>query len=128
MPGTKTAARIFDKKRGVINTSNIGTVTEDIAIPYQSATSFILKVSARDTTAGTSYGAFFIKAGTISNPDNSTCILNGSADMITPIIAAGLAGCTLSVSANGTNLRISVTPPISGDPMYWQYEIEMIVN
>ena len=128
MPGTKTSARIFDKIRGVISTIGSGTATQDIAIPYQSATSFILKVSARDTTAGSVYGAFFIKAGTISNPDNATCILHGSANMITPIIAAGLVGCTLSVSANGTNLRITVTGPIGADNMYWQYEIEMIVN
>lgn len=118
------AKRIFDKKRGVLTTSGSVTSFVDLIIPNNTCVGFILKVVSKDTTANV--GAMIHQVGSISNNTGITT-LDGVVSSLASIINPSLAGITTILTANSSNLRLSVTGIILKD-LDWQYEIEMIHN
>lgn len=118
------AARIFDKKRGVLSTSGAVTTTLDIPVPTGKTIGFIAKVVAKETA--TFIGAFSNQIGSISN-NAGVVTLDGVVVSLGSIINAGLAGLTIVFTANSTNLRMTVTGVVLL-AIDFQYEIELIQN
>lgn len=118
------AARIFDKKRGVLQTSGAVTTTLDIAVPNNQSVGFIAKIIAKETTLH--IGAMFHQIGSISN-NAGTVTLDGTVSSLVSIVNAGLAGTAIAFTANSTNLRMTVTGVILLG-IDFEYEIELIYN
>lgn len=118
------AARVFDKQRGVVSTVGATTSTLDIPVPNNRTIGFIAKIVIKETTLH--IGAFINQAGSISN-NGGTVALDGAVSSLVSIINAGLAGATAVFTANGTNLRLTVTGVILLN-IDWEYEIELIHN
>lgn len=118
------AQRIFDKKRGVLNTVGLISATFDIAVPTGVTIGFNAKIVIKETTLF--IGAFNSQVGSISN-NAGIVTLDAVNVTLGSVINAALAGITTIFTANGTNLRITVTglPTLNID---WQYEIEVIQN
>jgi len=120
-------ARIFDVRRGVVSTTDGGNVTIDISVPSNSVMSFDSTISAKKSG---NVGGVIKQIGSIHN-NGGTVALDG-----TPISLAGFAGAmdaalalaTAVWTANGTNLRLTITGVAGVGVVDWQYEIRLIVN
>lgn len=118
------AQRIFDKKRGVLNTVGLTSTTFDIAIPTGVTIGFIAKVTIKETTLF--IGAINNQIGSISN-NAGVVTMDDAVVPIASIINTGLAGITAAFTANSTNLRLTVTG-IASTNIDWMYEIELLYN
>ncbi len=119
------AARIFDKIRGVLQTTNAGTATLDIAVPTGQSIGLLSKINLKETTTNT--GGFIHQTGSISNNAGSVA-LNGTIVPVGVSLIAGLAAATAVFTANSTNLRLTVTGVALIGNIDWLYEIELIYN
>lgn len=118
------AQKIIDKKRGVLSTSGLASATFDIAVPTGVTIGFSVKVAIKETTIF--IGAFNNQVGSISN-NAGVVTMDGAVISLGSVINAGLAGITTILTANGTNLRLTVTG-ITLKTLDWQYEIETHSN
>ena len=118
------AARIFDKQRGVLNTSGLTSTILDISIPNNTSVGFIAKIIAKDIDAN--IGAMFHQVGSISN-NGGVVALDNTVALLASVLNASLATATAVFTANSTNLRLTVTG-IALKNIDWQYEIEVIYN
>ena len=120
-------ARIFDVKRGVVSTTDAGSVTVDLPVPSNSVMSFDSTICVKKSG---NVGGVVKQIGSIHN-NGGTVALDGS-----PISLAGFAGAmdsalalaTSVFTANSTNLRLTLTGVAAIGVVDWQYEIRLIIN
>lgn len=108
----------------MLTTSGLTSATFDIAVPSNVSIGFISNVVAKETSLH--IGALSNQAGSISN-NAGTVVMDGAVISLASVINAGLAGITTIFTANGTNLRMTVTGVVALN-IDWQYEIELIQN
>lgn len=119
------ASRIFDKKRGVLSTTDAGTATLDIPVPTGTVVGFSAIIVPRVTL--TNVGGMFPITGSIGN-NAGVVALSGTPTALTPSLSATIALVTAVFTANSTNLRLTVTGVAAIGTIEWQYEIKLIVN
>lgn len=117
-------SRVFDKKRNVLTTSGAVTTTWDIPVPSDTVIGFVAKITANESA--THLGLMIYQTGAIQN-NAGTVALSGTVASLASVINAGLAGAAAAFTANGTNLRLTVTGVVLLD-ITWQIEIELINN
>lgn len=119
------ASRIFDYKRGIAQTTDAGVATIDIPIPTDTVVGFnaiiVLKVDS------TKVGGSIQLSGSIHNA-GGTVALDNAVVPLSSALAASVALATAVVTANSTNLRLTVTGVAAIGVIDWQYEFKLIVN
>ncbi len=119
------ASRIFDYNRGILQTTDAGTATLDIPIPTNTVAGFsaivVLKVDS------TKVGGSIQLSGSIHNAAGTVALDNVVAS-ISSALSASVALATAVITANSTNLRLTVTGVAAIGVIDWQYEIKTVVN
>lgn len=117
----------YDKRTGLVSTTDAGTATIDIAVPSNIVMGFestvVLKKSGNVGGIIKHLGSIHNNGGTVAM-DGTVVSIAGFAGSIDAALATALAIFT----ANSTNLRLTVTGVAAIGVVDWQYEIKLIIN